>query len=226
MLHPMITKEALRFLDQLKRNNNRDWFSEKKEEYQKHRQQVKGFFTLVRERLEVNDKIEKLKMFRIYRDVRFSKDKTPYQPHFSAAFIRQGAERRGTYYIRVKPGETLIGGGFWGPEKQDLFRIRKEFETDASELRDIIGNIEFQQVWGELQGDAVKTAPKGFDKTHPNIDLIRRKQFLFKRDFKDGEVLSVDFLDEIDRSFKVIRPYFDLMSDILTTNLNGESVLR
>lgn len=226
MLHPMITKEALRFLDQLKRNNNRDWFSEKKEEYQKHRQQVKGFFTLVRERLEVNDKIEKLKMFRIYRDVRFSKDKTPYQPHFSAAFIRQGAERKGTYYIRVKPGETLIGGGFWGPEKQDLFRIRKEFETDASELRDVIGNIEFQQVWGELQGDAVKTAPKGFDKTHPNIDLIRRKQFLFKRDFKDGEVLSVDFLDEIDRSFKVIRPYFDLMSDILTTNLNGESVLR
>ena len=222
----MITKEALHFLEQLKRNNNREWFSGKKEEYQKHRRQVKGFFTLVQDRLNAQDKIEKLKMFRIYRDVRFSKDKTPYQPHFSAAFTRLGVERRGTYYIRIKPGESLIGGGFWGPEKQDLFRIRKEFETDASELREIINNSVFQQVWGKLQGDAVKTAPKGFDKTHPNIDLIRQKQFLFKRDFTDAEVLSIDFIDEIVRSFQVIRPYFDLMSDILTTDLNGESILR
>ena len=80
-------------------------------------------------------------------------------------------------------------------------------------------------MWGQLQGEAVKTAPKGFDREHPAIDLIRRKQFIFSRPFSDSEVLETTFVDKVDESFKAVRPYFDLMSEILTTDLNGESLL-
>ena len=225
MLHPAITKEALYFLDKLKKNNNRDWFAEHKDEFDHHQSEVKNFYTLVMNQLKIHDQIDKMKMFRIYRDIRFSKDKTPYKAHFASSFQRLGAQNRGGYYIRIKPGETFIATGFWGPEKEDLFRIRKELELDASEFRKIINKKSFKDIWGELQGDAVKTAPKGFDKEHESIEFIRHKQFIFQRTFTDDEVLSPLFLEEIDKSYRTIRPYFDLMSDVLTTNLNGESTL-
>ncbi|WP_373518363.1 DUF2461 domain-containing protein [Pricia sp.] len=225
MLHPAITKEALYFLDQLKKNNDRDWFTEHKTEFKRHESDVKDFYTLVMDNLKVHDQIEKMKMFRMYRDVRFSKDKTPYKAHFAASFHRLGTQNRGGYYIRIKPGETFIATGFWGPEKEDLFRIRKEFELDASEMRKISNEKSFKKIWGELEGDAVKTAPNGFDKDHENIDLIRQKQFIFRRNFTDAEVLLPTFLDEIDTSYKAIRPYFDFMGEVLSTNLNGESVI-
>jgi uncharacterized protein (TIGR02453 family) len=226
MLHPTITKETLYFLEKLKKNNDREWFTEHKKKFKQHEGDVKDFYTLVMEYLKVHDQIEKMKMFRIYRDVRFSKDKTPYKSHFAASFSRFGTENRGGYYVRIKPGESFIATGFWGPQKEDLFRIRKEFELDASEIREIINEKSFKKIWGELRGDAVKTAPKGFDREHENIDLIRHKQFIFRRNFTDMEVLSPTFIHEINKSFKAIRPYFDFMSDVLTTNLNGESLFR
>lgn len=225
MLHPIITKELLYFLEKLKKNNDRGWFAEHKEEFNRHQGDAKDFYTLVMDNLKVYDQIDTLKMFRIYRDVRFSKDKTPYKAHFAASFSRLGAENRGGYYVRIKPGETFIATGFWGPEKEDLFRIRKELELDASEMRDIINEKSFKKIWGELQGDAVKSAPKGFDKEHENIDLIRHKQFIFRRNFTDNEILSPTFIEEIDQSFRAVRPFFDYMSEVLTTNLNGESLL-
>ena len=226
MLQSTITKLNLEFLKRLEKNNNREWFTEHKTEFKVHEKEVKSFFSKVQERLEVHDEIEKMKMFRIYRDVRFTHDKTPYKSHFAGSFSRLGAQLRGGYYIHIKPGDSFIATGFWNPNKEDLLRIRKEFEQDASEMREIIGDTTFQNVWGNLQGDMVKTAPKGFDKTHENIDLIKYKQYIFTRKFTDKQVLSSDFIDEVDLSFKAIRPYFDYMSDVLTTNLNGESLLN
>lgn len=220
-----ITKDAFNFLKELAKNNNKEWFLENKTTFIKHESDVKSFYETIQERLNTHDEIEKMKMFRIYRDVRFSKDKTPYKTHFAGSFSRLGARLRGGYYLRIKPGETFVATGFWEPNKEDLFRIRKELEMDASEFRAIINKKTFKDIWGELQGDGVKTAPKGFDKEHQNIDLIKKKQFIFVRNFTDKEVLSNSFSEEVDKSFKAIRPYFDLMSDILTTNLNGESIL-
>lgn len=225
MEHPVITKDSFDFLKKLEKNNNREWFTEHKDEFKVHEGAAKYFYTGVREHLEHHDEIEKMKMFRIYRDVRFSKDKTPYKTHFAGSFSRAGASRRGGYYLRIKPGESFVATGFWDPNKEDLFRIRKELELDADEFRRVIAESNFQSVWGELQGDAVKTAPKGFAKEHQNIDLIKRKQFIFVRNFTDDQVLSESFLGEVDASFRAIRPYFDLMSNILTTNLNGESLI-
>ena len=96
---------------------------------------------------------------------------------------------------------------------------------DASELRKIINEKNFKDTWGEIVGDALKTAPKGFDKEHPNIDLIRRKQFIFVKKFSDKEVMAPNFAATINEAFKTIRPYFDLLSNVLTTNLNGESLI-
>jgi uncharacterized protein (TIGR02453 family) len=225
MEHSIITAEALDFLKQLDKNNNRDWFTENKAVFKTHESDVKCFYQVLLERLGQHDEIDRMKIFRIYRDVRFSKDKTPYKAHFAGSFSRAGASRRGGYYLRIKPGETFIATGFWEPNKEDLFRIRKEFELDANEFRETISEPHFTSIWGELQGDGVKTAPKGFDKEGPNIDLIRKKQFIFVRNFTDEQVLSESFIDEVSQSFKAIRPYFDLMSSILTTNLNGESLI-
>lgn len=221
----LINKEALLFLEQLKKNNNREWFTEHKNEFKALQTEIKKFYEELKEQMNTHDSIDKLKMFRIYRDVRFSHDKTPYQPHFAGSFSRAGARLRGGYYLKIKPGESFIATGFWGPEKNDLLRIRKELEEDANEFRKIIGTGDFKKIWGELQGEEVKTAPKGFNKEHKDIDLIRKKQFIFVRNFTDKEVLSSDFLNEVNASFKAIRPYFDYMSEVLTTNINGESIL-
>ncbi|SDQ76501.1 DUF2461 domain-containing protein [Flagellimonas zhangzhouensis] len=220
-----VSKEVFDFLSQLRANNNKEWFEENKPTFKLHEKSVKGFFESVKEQLEHHDEIEKMKMFRIYRDVRFSKDKTPYKSHLAASFSRLGAHLRGGYYVHLSPGDSMIATGFWAPNKEDLKRIRKELEMDANEFRDVIGHDNLKNIWGDLQGDELKTAPKGFDKDHPDIDLIKKQQYVFTRKFTDKEVLSDNFLDEVDSSFKAIRPYFDLMSDILTTNLNGESVL-
>ncbi len=226
MLNSVITKETLHFLNKLKNNNNRDWFTEHKKEFKVHETHVKSFLDAVLEHMGSHDEIEKLKVFRIYRDVRFSKDKTPYKYNFSGSMSRAGKERRGGYYVHLQPKGSFIAAGFWNPEKEDLLRIRKEWEIDASDLREILSNAEFKNVWGDIVGEELKTAPKGFDKEDPNIDLIRKKQFIFVKNFTDKQVTSPEFAQIVNEAFKAIRPYFDLMSNVLATNLNGESLFE
>lgn len=220
-----ISKTTLDFLKELKKNNKREWFNERKSDFLIEQQKAKDFYNALMDQLKTHDDIEKLKMFRIYRDVRFSKDKTPYKPHFAGHFVRATKRLRGGYYLRIRPGESFLAGGFWDPDKEDLLRIRKEFEMDSSEIRAIINAETFVNHFGKLQGNSLKTAPRGFDKEHPDLDLIRMKQFIVTREFSDKDVLSFNFLNEINASFKAMRPYFDYMSDVLTTDLNGVSMI-
>lgn len=113
-------KESLRFLETLKQNNNRDWFSENKSIFFEAQGNAKELFDAIKEKLGEHDEIGKDKLFRIYRDVRFSKDKTPYKHHFAGSFSRKGASLRGGYYLRIRPGESFVAGGFFKPEKKDL----------------------------------------------------------------------------------------------------------
>ncbi|MBT8297284.1 MAG: DUF2461 domain-containing protein [Maribacter sp.] len=225
MQNPIITKEVFQFLKELEKNNTREWFTDNKPRFKEIETGIKAFFATLMEHMKQHDDIEKMKMFRIYRDVRFSKDKSPYKLHLAGSYSRAGARLRGGYYVHLKPGGSFIATGFWDPNKEDLLRIRKELELDADAFRKVISDKKFKKIWGDLEGDEVKTAPKGFNKEHSNIDLIKKKQFIFVRKFSDREVLSKDFLGFVDESFRAIRPYFDLMSEILTTNLNGESLL-
>ena len=220
-----INPQVFSFFTALAKNNNREWFEANKPKFKTLENEVKVFTKEVECALQLHDKIQKAKMFRIYRDVRFSKNKTPYKTHFGIAFHREKPAFRGGYYIHLEPGNSFLGVGFWGPSPEDLFRIRKELELDAEELRKIMAQSDFKKYWGELSGDEVKTAPKGFDKAHSNIDLIKKKQYVFLKNFTDQQVFSDDFVDLIDEHFQHIRPYFDYISNVLTTDLNGESLL-
>jgi len=191
MPQPKITKEVFDFLKQLDKNNNRDWFNAHKPQFIQLNEQAKTVFNAVSEKMKTHDEIEKLKFFRIYRDVRFSKNKAPYKTNLGASMTRGGAHRRGGYYMHIQPQQSFIAAGFWAPAKEDLFRIRKEWETDATELRAILKKKKFKDTWGDFVGEELKTAPKGFDKEHPNIDLIRRKQFIFTKKFTNTEVMDV-----------------------------------
>lgn len=221
-----ISSSNLDFLLTLEKNNNRDWFTENKQRYEKEHADVINFADALLAKMNEHDTIEtpsgKKSLYRIYRDVRFSKDKSPYKTHWSGGFSRATKQLRGGYYFHIQPnGQSFIGGGFWQPNKEDIQRIREEIATDASEMRDILADPAFVNTFGELQGEQLKTAPKGFDKEHPAVDLLRYKQFIFGRNFSDKEVTSPDFLDIANDTFKKMRPFFDYMSDVLTTDVNG-----
>jgi len=221
-----VSEDTFGFLISLEKNNNREWFNDHKKEFKAIETDIKKVYQAVFENLKKHDDIDKLKMFRIYRDVRFSKNKQPYKTHFGGSFHRTKPHLRGGYYLHVQPNnESFIATGFWEPNKEDLLRMRKEFEMDDQEMRDILNNKSFKQVWGDLVGDELITAPKGFDKDHKAIDLIRKKQYIFIKKFTDKEVLDSNFIASVDEAFKTVRPYFNYMSDVLTTDLNGVSLI-
>jgi len=224
-----ISKSDFNFLTELEKNINKDWFTENKGTYQASLDNIISFADEVLVKLNRHDVIETLNgkksLFRIYRDVRFSKDKSPYKTHWAGGYKRASKERRGGYYFQIAPNNnTFIAGGFWAPNKDDLQRIREEIAVDDQELREILNDKTFVKTFNSLEGEQLKSAPKGFDKDHKAIDLLRFKQFIFTKNFSDEEVLSANFADKVDETFKAMRPFFDYMSDVLTTDINGESI--
>ncbi|SFN29342.1 TIGR02453 family protein [Paenimyroides ummariense] len=214
-------QNVLDFINKLQKNNNREWFVENKKSFEDAKETVSSLFNHVYNELKPVDHLESLKIYRIYRDVRFSTDKTPYKNHFSMYIGRLQPEFRGGYYLHIEPENSFIGIGFFDPNKEDLLRIRKEIELD-DELESILNSKDIKTTFGTLEGDEVKTAPKGFDKTHERIALLKKKQFLLIHKFTDKEVLSLDFYKEAANVFKKSRPFVDYMTDVLLTNLNGE----
>lgn len=226
MAIPKFSEEILDFFKTLEKNNDRDWFNDHKKEFKANETQAKAAYKYIFDALNKHDLVDRFKLFRIYRDVRFSKNKLPYKTHFGGSFSRKKPELRGGYYVHIQPNnQSFIATGFWEPNKDDLLRIRREFEQDDEEIRAIINNPSFKSVWGEFVGEELKTAPRDFDKAHPAIDLIRKKQYIFTKTYTDKEVASDEFLNDVNTSFQEIRPFFDYMSDVLTTNLNGESII-
>lgn len=224
-----ISSENFDYLNKIAVNNNREWFAENKEEYLKQHQNMIEFADDLLLRVNKHDNIETLNgkksLYRIYRDVRFSKNKDPYKTHWAGGFKRATKQLRGGYYFHIAPGNnSMIAGGFWNPNKEDLLRIREDIAIDNSELRSIISNKNFVATFDELKGEQLKTAPKGFPKDHKAIDLLRFKQFIVWRNFTDKEVLSNNFTQLADNTFKTMRPFLDYMSEVLTTDLNGSPI--
>ena len=224
-----IDKNTFDFLKALARNNNREWLNAHKTNYLKAHENVIHFLDALIDRMNGHDRLEtrsgKESLYRIYNDVRFSEDKTPYNPRFAGNFRRVKPQLRGGYYFWIKPGESHIGCGFTYPVADDLLRIRQDIEANYEDWRKLLNLKSIKSSFGHLQGSQVKTAPRGFAKDHPAIDLLRYKQFWFERSFSDKEVLAPDFLTRVNKSYQSIRPFFDYMSDVLTTDLNGVSKL-
>lgn len=220
----MIKKATLNFLNDVSENNNREWFAEHKERYLAARENVAEFGEVIFEELGKTDVLEKLKLYRIYKDVRFSKEKIPYNKYLGGRMIRATKYRRGGYYFHIEPKNTFIVSGFWQPSKEDLLRTRQELAADATAFRKIIESKDFIKYFGSLNGEQLKTAPKGFDKEHEAIDLLRYKQFMIRHNFTDEEVISSDFTNKTVEVFQTMRPFLDYMSVVLTTDENGVKV--
>ena len=222
----MIDSEVFKFLNDIKSNNNREWFNTNKQIYKRSLEEIQNFTIDLVELMNLHDKIENYKIFRIYRDIRFSKNKTPYKNNFGISLVREKPYLRGGYYLHIKPSDSFSAIGFWKPEKSDLLRIRKEIELDGKEFSDVTSSKLITRKWGNLIGDSLKTYPRGFSRDHQYISLLRRKSFLFKKNYTDQEVTSEDFIEKLNEDFLVSRSFLDYMSNILTTDLNGISLIK
>ncbi len=229
MANPKISKSTLQFLSSLDKNNNRDWFNNHKSEFLMAQQNMGQFADGLIFEMNKHDVIENTSgiksLYRIYKDVRFSKDKVPFNPHFAFSLTRASKQRRGGYYLKIKPGSSFLSCGFFGPNPEDLKRIRTDIENNYKEWNKILNTKAIKENFGIMHGDKVLTAPKGFSIEHPAIELLRHKQFIFRHQFKDSELTKDNFFQEVSSLFKSIRPFFDYMSHVLTTNSNGESII-
>ncbi len=222
----VIQTSTMSFLKRLAKNNNREWFEKHKDECLQAQQNLISFVNALIAEMNKHDQLEtpngKKSLYRIYNDVRFSKDKTPYNPRFAGYLKRLKPGLRGGYYYWIKPGASRIACGFAYPNAEDLNRVRKDIVYNYEDWRKLLNRKTIQSAFGEMTGEQVKTAPRGFDKDHPAIDLLRYKNYWFEVSFTDEEVTSPHFVKTVNQKFKSIRPFFDYMSSVLTTNENGE----
>ena len=215
-IHP----DTFKFLADLKRNNNREWFNSNKERYTEIRERFIEFLLDIYPGLIAIDPsiagidIRKA-LFRINRDVRFSDDKSPYKTTMAAVLIKGGkrnfSERAG-YYIHIEQGDSLIAGGAYLPPSAWISSIRREISSDSEAFRDIIEKSSFKRLFGGLSGDRLKSAPKGYAKDHPDIDLLRYKSYLAVNQVSDKDVLSRGFAEQLITVAREIKPLNDFVN--------------
>lgn len=224
-----VDKSTLSFLKDLSENNNREWFSENKARYMLAHENMVRFADDLLAEMQKHDFLEtmsgKQSLMRIYRDIRFSKDKTPYRDHFGGGFRRATRKLRGGYYYEIGVEKAIVVGGFFSPNKNDLLRIRKDIDVNYHEWQEILSQETLINTFGSLKGDKLTTAPRGFARDHPAIELLRHKQFYLEKSFTRKEILSNEFVYIMNEGFKGLRPFFDFMSYILTTDANGVSLV-
>ena len=224
-----IQPSTLKFLKDLAKHNDREWFAAHKQQYLDAQQNMTEFVDSLIAMMNKHDQLDlvpgKKSLYRIYNDVRFSKDKSPYNARFAFGLQRATKLKRGGYYFHLKPGNCFLACGFFGPNPADLNRIRTDISLNYTDWNKLLKSKGIASNFGTLTGGKVATAPRGFDINHPGIALLRHKQFILRHDFTDAEVIAPGFLKEVNSIFKSVRPFFDYMSDVLTTDLNGEVVV-
>jgi uncharacterized protein (TIGR02453 family) len=217
---PQDLQKTLDFLRDLRDNNERPWFEANRKRYQEARA---AFETLIEDVLLAFSDVEDLDdtsvkdcVYRINRDVRFSKDKSPYKVNMGAIIGRGGRKGNApSYYLQIQPCECFIAGGVYMPDMAQLGRIRDFIAEDARELRGILADAEFQKYY-TFSGDQLKTAPKGYPADHPDIDLLRYKQFLASHMLSEADVLSDDLVPHIVAACKALKPFVHYFHDVLT----------
>lgn len=212
----MIASSTLAFLKALKKNNNKAWFDEHRVNYNNAKYNFEEFVALLLQKMISFD--EDLKglapkncTFRINRDIRFSKNKTPYKINLSASFNKGGKKSiYAGYYFHLQPGgDSFVGGGLWRPEATDLKKLRQEIDYCFPEFKKIIGAAAFKKQYGALENDESQmlvNVPKGYEKENPAADYLRMKSFVATKNLSDEEVLSPKLAGEVIESFKVLMP--------------------
>ncbi len=213
------TKKTFRFLEDIKLNNNRDWFVENKPRYEAARKELKKFADDLMDRLALFDEslrdAETPYIFRIYRDARYSKG-IPYKTNLAVFFLKGGrpamCERAG-YYLHLQPDNSFFGGGAYRPTAKWLSAIRDEIVSNPKKLKKIIHHPDFEKYYC-LVDAKLKTAPRGFAKDHPEIELLRYKSFAGFHPLSDAQVLGEDFLEDLAQAFRALYPLNNWLNQI------------
>jgi len=209
----MIDKSTFTFLKNLAKNNNREWFKDNKKKYDAAKENVEALIDQMINKIQnFDDRFSKdinAKdcIFRIYRDIRFSKDKTPYKLNFGAN-ISPGGKKSGVpgYYFHVKPGECFVGGGMYKPDGKQLAAVRQEIDYNTKAFKKILNSASFKKHFGDLKGDKLKTAPKGYPKDHPELSLLQYKGYFTYGIISDADMQTKDCLKLASQKLKAMYP--------------------
>ena len=218
----MLHKSTLDFLKKLKKNNNRDWFNANKKLYEDAKYDFEVFlFELIQAIAEFDEDVSGLEpkdcMFRIYKDVRFSKDKSPYKTNMGASINKGGRKAPNAgYYVHISPGECFLASGLYMPMPDKLLAVREKIAGDPGKFKKIIGGSDFKKYFKKLwMGDSLKTAPKGFPKDHELAEYLKLKSFIADHPVKEERVLTKNYVQYSSKILKAVKPLNDFLNDAI-----------
>jgi len=213
-----VSPKVFDFLRQLAENNNREWFTENKILYTESQENIVAFLEdLIAEMSEFDSELGKIdakkSLFRIYRDTRFSKDKTPYKTNIGASFGMGKGSQKGGYYLHLEPGKSFIAGGIYMPESSVLKTLRKEISLYGQEFLNILNDKEFKKYFPELdQDDQLKKVPQGFEKEDPMAEYLKLKSFIVVHNLSDKEISDKNASKNLAKIFKAMKPLNDFLN--------------
>ncbi len=216
-----ISKSTIDYLKAIGKNNNREWFLANKAQYIEARENFESFVQKLINELVVFEPIMKgleVKscVYRFNRDIRFSNDKSPYKTHFGAFIVRGGkknGDKLAGYYFHIEPGKSIIAGGAYMPPAPWLSAIREKIDEEPDRFNKILKNKDFIEYFGELTGDKLKKAPKGYPSDHPQLELLKFKSYLVVNEVTDNIVLSESFFNHVLKTFKAMKPLNDILNE-------------
>lgn len=214
----MLQPATLKFISSLSKNNNKPWFDEHRESYLSAKEDFEEFVGLLLKdmaRLEPAFAEQRPKdcVYRIFRDVRFSKDKTPYKSHFGAFFNKGGKKAQNAgYYLHIEPGKCFAGGGLWMPEAPLLKAVRQEIDYNFDEFGKITGDKKFVKLFKTLHGEQLKTLPKGYAADNPAIEYLKMKSFIVDHQMDDKDITGKGFLKSCIDTFTTMKPLVDFLN--------------
>lgn len=220
-----------KFLSALAENNHRDWMLANKKWYDETRGEfMEDVDYLIKGLGEFLPGMDSFKakdcVFRINRDVRFSANKDPYKTNFSAYFSPKGKKSVGPgFYLSIKPGQSMLGGGIWMPEADTLKKIRREIDYSGDRLKEIEESPEFKNTFGQIEGERLKTSPRDYDQDHPHIDYLRLKSFTAFAELQDAQVNSGAYLNIALDSFRKMMPFNEFLEQAIEDVEDGSGIL-
>jgi len=215
----MLQAKTISFIGKLSKNNNKPWFDKHRDEYEAAKEDFELLVTEILGGLSVTEpmfKEQKAKdcIFRIFRDVRFSKDKTPYKAHFGAFFSRGGRKFPGAgYYLHIEPGgKSFAGGGLWVPEAPLLKAVRQEIDYNFAEFKKIIEDKKFKKFFAKIDGEQLKTLPAGYKEDNPAIEYLKMKSFTVGHNLPDTDLTGKGLVKKVMDVFTTMRPFADFLN--------------
>lgn len=219
----MLSPSTIKFLKDLKKNNNKPWFEKNRKVYEDAKADFANFIqTVIDKHSKKDDSIKNLVakdcLFRINRDVRFSKDKSPYKTNFGGSINKGGRKGENTagYYFQLQPERNFAGGGIWMPEPNELKKVRQEIDYNFSDFKKIIGAKKFKSVYGDLDRSAeflLRRVPKGYEPDNPAADYLKLKSFVAISFLNDADLTSKDLVKKTVAAFEALQPLIEFLNE-------------